>query len=128
MMLSRFAQLVSSIFHQLCPRCRIGRIFNSSIFRGFPAMRETCAICGLRFEREEGYFVGAMMIDYGLGLVIVAAIGLGLWYVTRWPLEKTAVIAFLLFLPAIPTFTRFGRVLWIYLDQTIDPEEDEISL
>ena len=28
----------------------------------------------------------------------------------------------LLFLPLAPTITLFARVLWIYLDQTIDPE------
>jgi hypothetical protein len=27
-----------------------------------------------------------------------------------------------IFLPLAPTITLFARVLWIYLDQTIDPE------
>jgi uncharacterized protein (DUF983 family) len=116
--------VIHCIVHQLCPRCRIGRIFRSSIFRGFPAMRETCLVCGLKFEREEGYFVGAMLIDYGLGLAIVGAIGVVVWYLTRWPLDKAAIVAFLIFLPIIPTLTRFGRVLWIYLDQAIEPSDD----
>jgi uncharacterized protein (DUF983 family) len=117
--------VIHCIVHQLCPRCRIGRIFRSSIFRGFPAMRETCLVCGLKFEREEGYFVGAMLIDYGLGLAIVGAIGVVVWYLTRWPLDKAAIVAFLIFLPIIPTLTRFGRVLWIYLDQAIEPADDQ---
>ncbi len=87
-------------------------------------MRETCLVCGLKFEREEGYFVGAMLIDYGLGLAIVGAIGVVVWYLTRWPLDKAAIVAFLIFLPIIPTLTRFGRVLWIYLDQAIEPSDD----
>lgn len=86
-------------------------------------MRETCLVCGLKFEREEGYFVGAMMIDYGLGLVITGAIGVVIWYFTRWPVDKTAIVAFSVFLPVIPTLTRFGRVLWIYLDQAIEPSD-----
>ena len=117
--------VIHSIVHQLCPRCRIGRIFCSSIFRGFPAMREACLVCGLKFEREEGYFVGAMLIDYGLGLAITAAIGVVVWYLTRWPVDKAAIVAFLIFLPIIPTLTRFGRVLWIYLDQAIEPADDQ---
>ena len=116
---------IHGIVHQLCPRCRIGRIFRSSIFRGFPAMRETCLVCGLKFEREEGYFLGAMMIDYALGLAIAAAIGVVVWYFTHWPLDRTALVAFLVLLPIIPTLTRFGRVLWIYLDQAIEPADDE---
>jgi len=27
-----------------------------------------------------------------------------------------------LFLPFVPTITLFSRVLWIYLDQKVDPE------
>jgi len=91
-------------------------------------MRETCRICGLKFEREQGYFVGAMQIDYALGMVIAATIGVAVWYFTRWPLEKTAIVAFLIFLPVVPTLTRFGRVLWIYLDRMMDPEEDEKTI
>jgi uncharacterized protein (DUF983 family) len=125
MMTSASGGVIHCIVHQICPRCRIGRIFRSSIFRGFPAMRETCLVCGLKFEREEGYFVGAMMIDYGLGLAITAAIGVVVWCLTRWPVDKVAIVAFFIFLPIIPTLTRFGRVLWIYLDQAIEPADDQ---
>jgi uncharacterized protein (DUF983 family) len=81
---------LQSIFQQRCPRCRLGRIFRYSIFRGFPKMCERCSICDLKFEREPGYFLGAMYISYVL--------------------------------PLAPTITLFARVLWIYLDQSVDPE------
>ncbi|HTS10715.1 MAG TPA: DUF983 domain-containing protein [Candidatus Limnocylindrales bacterium] len=125
MSISSVTSVVHGIAHQLCPRCRIGRIFRYSIFRGFPAMRETCPLCGLKFEREQGYFVGAMIIDYAVGLAIAAVIGYVLWYFTRWSVEKTAIVAFLIFLPATPTVVRFGRVLWIWLDRALDPEDEE---
>ena len=115
--------LLNGILRQLCPRCRTGRIFRASIFRGFPAMNERCAACGLKFEREEGYFLGAMIIDYGLGLIIIAILAALLWVFTRWDFEKTAIVALLLFLPTIPALTRLGRVLWIYFDQSIDPQK-----
>src|SRR5262245_17317767 len=51
----------------LCPRCRGGRIF-----RGRLAMNETCPACGLRFERESGYFTGAMYVSYILALPVIA--------------------------------------------------------
>ena len=31
-------------------------------------------------------------------------------------------MAVLLFLPLAPTISLFSRVLWIYLDQTFDPD------
>jgi hypothetical protein len=37
-------------------------------------------------------------------------------------LDKIAIWAFLLLLPFAPMLTFLSRVLWIYLDQKIDPE------
>ena len=110
------------IFGQLCPRRRTGRIFRSSIFRGFPKMHECCPVCGLKFEREEGYFLGAMYISYGLALIAITVVAVLLWAFTRWSIEKTVVRSVLLFVPLAPTLTLFSRVLWIYLDRSIDPE------
>jgi uncharacterized protein (DUF983 family) len=112
-----------AILRQMCPRCRAARIFRKSIFTGFPRMHETCPNCGLKFEREQGYFLGAMYISYGLALITIVAFGLLLWAFTAWSLQKITLCAILLFLPLAPTLTLFSRVLWIYLDQTIDPEQ-----
>jgi uncharacterized protein (DUF983 family) len=111
-----------SILRQRCPRCRSGRIFRSSIFRGLPKMNDRCAVCDLRFEREEGYFLGAMYISYGLALVIIALAAGLLWLLTGWPITKDALWAFVVFLPLTPSITLFSRVLWLYLDHAIDPE------
>jgi uncharacterized protein (DUF983 family) len=115
---------VSAILHQMCPRCRAARIFRKSIFAGFPRMQERCPNCGLKFEREQGYFLGAMYISYGLALITIVTIGLLLWASTPWSLQKITLWAILLFLPLAPTLTLFSRVLWIYLDRAIDPESD----
>jgi uncharacterized protein (DUF983 family) len=112
----------SAILRQLCPRCRAARIFRKSIFTGFPRMQERCPNCGLKFEREQGYFLGAMYISYGLALITIVALALLLWAVTPWSMQKVTVWAILLFLPLAPTLTLFSRVLWIYLDRAIDPE------
>jgi uncharacterized protein (DUF983 family) len=111
-----------AMLRQACPRCRVGKIYPSSIFRGFPKMNDHCAVCHLWFEREEGYFLGAMIVDYALAMVMTTIIGAILWSLTRWSFEKLSIIAILIFLPAVPTVTRLGRVLWIYLDQLIDPQ------
>ena len=64
----------SAILRQMCPRCRSARIFRKSIFTGFPRMHECCPNCGLKFEREQGYFLGAMYISYGLALITIVAL------------------------------------------------------
>jgi len=85
-------------------------------------MCERCSIRDLKFEREPGYFLGAMYFSYLLGVLIMAPIAVLLWYLTGWWITKVILWAAILFLPFAPTITLFARVLWIYLDQTVDPE------
>ena len=86
-------------------------------------MHDCCPGCGLHFNREPGYFLGAMYISYGLGLAFVCGLGAVLWAATGWRLDRIAIWAILLFLPFTPMLTFLSRVLWIYLDQKIDPEQ-----
>jgi hypothetical protein len=85
-------------------------------------MHDRCPVCDLKFDREPGYFLGAMYVSYGLGLVFVALIAALLWSFTGWWITKDTIWAIVLFLPLAPTITLLARVLWIYLDQAIDPE------
>jgi uncharacterized protein (DUF983 family) len=97
-------------------------MFRYSIFRGFPKMFERCPVCDLKFEREAGYFLGAMYISYGLALVTIVLIAGILRFSTGWSIVKDVMWAIVLFLPLAPTLTLLSRVLWIYLDQAIDPQ------
>jgi uncharacterized protein (DUF983 family) len=112
------------IVFQLCPRCRIGRIFRKSIYWGFPAMNEHCPHCGLRFEREQGYFLGAMYISYGLALPMIAFFAVLLWWLAKLALLKAIWWGLIVFIPFAPMLSFLARVLWIYLDQAIDPARD----
>jgi uncharacterized protein (DUF983 family) len=111
----------NDILHQRCPRCRVGKIFHHSIFLGFPKMHEECSVCHLRYEREPGYFLGAMYISYGLGVPVIALFALLIWAATGWWITKDVILAVVLFLPLAPAITFLSRVLWIYLDQKFDP-------
>ena len=85
-------------------------------------MCERCPVCDLKFQREEGYFLGAMYISFGLALVTIALIAALLWGITGWWITKATIWAVVLFLPLAPAISLFARVLWIYLDQAFDPE------
>ena len=85
-------------------------------------MNERCPACGLKFEREDGYFLGALYIGYGLGIAAIAGLSVLVWEVTKWPLMKSTVWGMILFVPLAPVLTWMARVLWIWMDQAIDPE------
>jgi Protein of unknown function (DUF983) len=86
-------------------------------------MHDRCPECGLHFNREPGYFLGAMYISYGLGVALICIFGAVLWALTRWDVVKITIWAAVLFVPFAPLLTFLSRVLWIYLDQTLDPEK-----
>lgn len=85
-------------------------------------MYERCRFCNLKFEREPGYFLGAMYISYGLGLGMIAIFSALTWELSRWSIMKSVIGGTLLFLPFVPIVTWMARVLWIYLDQSVDPD------
>ena len=112
---------MEGILHQQCPRCRRGRIFRAPVYRSPLGTFESCDVCGLRYEREPGYFLGAMYVSY---LVSIPPVGLLLWII--WRLTGTLSdlsigAAFLAYLPVVPVVARFARVVWMYVDQAFDP-------
>ena len=62
---------VSSMIHELCPHCRSNKVFELSekVFE-MPRMKANCDTCGYKFDREPGYFLGAMYISYALAVMV----------------------------------------------------------
>jgi hypothetical protein len=86
-------------------------------------MNDTCPVCGFVFDRESGYFAGAMVVSYVLAVPILAAIVLVL--ILLGGLD--AVVALLLgntaYLVLVPFIFRYSRVVWLHFDWLIDPDE-----
>ena len=85
-------------------------------------MHERCPACGLKFEREQGYFLGAMYFSYMIAIIAISLLTVIVWALLSCDLPESVAAGFLLFLPAAPVVTFFSRVLWIYFDQSIDPD------
>ena len=108
-----------AVLRQRCPRCRTGRMF-----RGLLTMNDPCPVCGLLFQREEGYFLGAMYVSYALSTALLvplyfAAAAL----LPGWGGPAVALTALVCYLPFIPAVFRYSRVLWVHLDRAADPDE-----
>ena len=73
-----------------CPRCR-----RAPIFRALWTMNEKCPTCGLEFDREPGYFTGAMYISYALAVPVAATVALASSFIfPDWSFEMTIAAAF----------------------------------
>jgi uncharacterized protein (DUF983 family) len=101
-----------------CPRCLKGRVW-----RRFVSMNATCPECGFVFERESGYFAGAMVVSYGLAVPILAAIVIALITIGGLDAVLALIIGNTAYLVLVPFIFRYSRVVWLHLDWLIDPGE-----
>ena len=98
-----------------CPRCCTGHVF-----RRMFQMHTHCPDCDLVFEREPGYFLGAMYISYFLSLLVVVP---PYFVLTMLDVDFATVIALLVVQLIIlsPLLFQYARVVWLHVDQLVDP-------
>ena len=85
-------------------------------------MNERCPVCGLVFERESGYFLGAMYFSYFLAVPILGLLMVVIRGISHLSFSLTWVAALIAYLPLIPLVFRISRVLWIHFDRSFDPD------
>lgn len=118
--MSALAKL-GAMIRQRCPRCLKG-----PIYRGWLEMHSHCPHCQLLYEREPGYFIGAMYVSYAL-----ATLGIGLFMLLlhlalpEWDLGWIVLLATGFFLPFVPFTSRMARVIWMYFDHWAWPSTSE---
>jgi uncharacterized protein (DUF983 family) len=82
---------LAAIVQQQCPRCLQGQVF-ATLF----CMHGQCPVCRLPFEREPGYFTGAMYLSYGMAIIATAPVWLMMVWLGRSLGEALLVIGPLL--------------------------------
>jgi len=105
-----------------CPRCGKGKLYSGL------RMVHDCPSCGLSFYRESGYYVGAMIVNYGMTAAIVIVTYLvSLTLPVLWPASIDTKIwgwfAFAIVVSA--ALIRHSRSLWLAVDYWIEPWSPE---
>ena len=73
---ARPARMIARGIARRCPRCGSGNLF-ASWFK----LRERCPGCGMRFEREEGFWLGGYVINFATGeagIMVLLAVLIGM--------------------------------------------------
>ena len=110
---------LNAILKQRCPRCLEGRAFQRGI-----RMHEQCPVCGLLFEREQGYFLAALYVAYGMTVPIMALFTLVAWLSGAGSVWHSFLISMVVFIPLGPWLLRYSRVIWMHLDRLMDPPRE----
>jgi len=98
-----------------CPRCHQADVFISGPYqlRKFDKMNESCSCCGLKYEKEPGFFQGALYVSYAL---------MAGWFMLTWAVDSFLIHSestnYLFFLIAsivlfMPLTFRISRLLWL---------------
>lgn len=125
---SLFTMLSRSILRR-CPRCGAG-----AMFANWASLRDHCATCGLKFEREPGYWTGALIINMAAAIVVFLTLLVGgiafFWPDVPWnALWVTTMIAMVI-VPIL--FYPWSKSIWMAIELSyhkLDPHEQlEASL
>ena len=111
--------LLGRAVRRACPNCG-----ERDIWTGWFALKERCPRCRYRFEREEGYFLGAMAVNLIVAelLAVGLMVGLFIWTDLHWLAIEAIVIPLVLGLPIL--FYPFARTFWMALDLTFTPKTE----
>ena len=105
--------LFTAVVHQRCPRCRRG-----FVYRHGNSMNNLCPVCGLEFNREEGYYTGALFFGYVLATpTMLFYFFLFCLAFPDMDLVWAAVLSIVAFLPTVSLILRLSHVIWIGVDR-----------
>jgi len=115
-----FLSTVRNALRLRCPNCRQGVVLERWPNKILPR----CAVCGLSYHRESGYYIGGMIVTYGLTLLVVIPVFLlsillpdikGLsdyWRFAAWILFAIPLSLF---------FMPYAYSLWLSVDFWMEP-------
>ena len=115
-------RLVTALLRALrrrCPRCG-----TPGIFRSWSQLQTSCAGCDRRFEREEGFFLGAFTINLGATQVVLfSTILIGAFATAPdIPVLLIGSIAAAASALTASVFYPWAKALWLAVDVVMHPE------
>jgi hypothetical protein len=85
-------------------------------------MYPTCSECGLNYEREPGFYLGSIYVNYGLTALVTTILYLvGFSYGINDQVLLATLAVFCALFPML--IFRHARAVWLAFDQFWDPQE-----
>ncbi len=105
-----------------CPRCGKGKLY-----RRWFTMYERCSVCHLLFEREEGFYTGAVAINLIFSELLVAAFAVpfSVWAALNPGVPFIPILVLISPLPVLLPFLffRHSKSLWIGMNYLLNPPQ-----
>jgi hypothetical protein len=114
-----------SIFKLKCPCCQQGDLFinkNPYNIKMLDKMNPKCPVCGTDFERETGFYYGAMMISHATTTMIAVIVHLVVYHFYGWEILPNLISITTIILVLFPVIFRSSRAIWINFFVKYDPD------
>ena len=114
----RLSTLLARGVRKRCPRCGADKIFKS-----FWALHDNCPKCSYRFEREEGYWVGAIIINTAVTETLFLAVFLTILFASLPDIQWLPLLATALMLNGVfpVAFFPYSKTIWMALNLYFNP-------
>ena len=119
-----FLNAVRNALRLRCPNCREGPVLERWPNKILPS----CPFCGLSYFREPGYYIGGMIVTYGLTLLVVIPVfllSLLLPKLQGLPDYVRLGIWILFAVPLALFLMPYSYSLWLSVDFWLEPWEPE---
>jgi uncharacterized protein (DUF983 family) len=83
-------------------------------------MHEHCPVCGVKYERETGYFMNSIFIGYVMAFLVIVPVLLFLYFSGASAFWYTIAVSIILAVLS-PIIFRYARVIWMHMDELMDP-------
>ncbi len=103
-----------------CSHCLEGQVF----YRPF-RMHPDCPQCGIHYEREVGYWSMSIFMGYVIYFIFLLPVSIAL-FLAGVSLRPFLIIIGILIVVLIPLVFHYGRILWLHLDELLDPRPEPL--
>ena len=99
------------------------------MFGSWFKLKQRCPTCGLKFEREEGFWLGAYVINFGVGEGLVGVLLMVFLFVKvnsdSVPLRPWLIAGVVLGIIGPLLFFPFSRTIWAAVDLAMNPDRED---
>jgi uncharacterized protein (DUF983 family) len=120
-----FCTVLRGALRLRCPYCQQGRV----LARWPNKICPECSSCGLSFFREQGYYIGGMVVTYGLTLMVVIPVflvSLLLPDLTKVSDNVRFALWVLFAVPLCFLLMPYAYSLWLHLDFWLEPWKPQV--
>jgi uncharacterized protein (DUF983 family) len=119
-----------SIATNTCPRCQEGAFFKTSNpydLKDFDKINPSCPYCDESFQREPGFYIGAMYVSYALSVALVVTAFVGFVIIFGFDIEYVLAGLIPAIIILLPVLFRTARIIWLNIFVKFDPERAQLA-